>query len=485
MAFKDLKDFLSFLDKKGQLKRIKTQVDPDLEITEITDRVCKAEKGNVALLFENVSGSSIPVLMNMYGSEERMSWALGVDRLDELGERVAGLLKMDPPGGIMDGLRRLSQLSEVARFRPKLVSDAPCQEIVETKEPSVADIPILKCWPQDGGKYITLPLVITRDPENGRRNVGMYRLQVYDDRTLGMHWHIHKVGAEHYRHGEAKSQRLEVAVAIGGDPATIFTGSAPLPPMVDEFVFGGWLRKSRIELVKAKTVDLEVPAHAEIILEGYVDPEERRTEGPFGDHTGYYSLPDEYPVFHLTAVTRRRRPIYPSIVVGKPPMEDCYMGKATERIFLPIIKMIHPEIVDLNMPYEGVFHNLVIVSMKKSYPGQTRKVMYGLWGMGLMSLTKMMVVVDADVDVSDLREVLFRVTNNVDPKRDFVIVEGPLDALDHSSPMSHYGSKVGIDATKKGPLDGHTRIWPDDIVMDKDVVERVNRKWRELGIDIG
>ncbi|MSQ14526.1 MAG: menaquinone biosynthesis decarboxylase [Dehalococcoidia bacterium] len=485
MAYKDLREFLSFLEKRGQLKRIKAQVDPELEITEITDRVCKANTGNVALLFENVRGSSMPVLMNMYGSEERMSWALGVDRLDELGDRVAGLLKMDPPGGIMDGLQKLGRLTEVARFRPKIVSDAPCQEVVETNEPSLADIPILKCWPQDGGRYITLPLVVTRDPETGRRNVGMYRLQVYDDRTLGMHWHIHKVAAEHYRHGEAGSRRLEVAIALGGDPATIYTGSAPLPPMVDEFLFAGWLRRSRVELVKAVTVDLEVPAHAEIVLEGYVDPLERHLEGPFGDHTGYYSLPDEYPVFHLTAVTRRKSPIYPSIIVGKPPMEDCYMGTATERIFLPIIKVLHPEVVDMSMPYEGGFHNLVIVSVKKSYPGQTRKVMYGLWGMGLMSLNKMMVVVDADVDVRNLREVLWRLTNNVDPRRDFVMVDGPLDALDHSSPFSHYGSKVGIDATKKGPMDGHTRPWPDDIVMDKDVVERVNRKWRELGLNLG
>ena len=328
MAYKDLRQFIDFLEQQGQLQRIKAPVDCDLEIAEITDRVCKASRGNVALLFENVRGYEMPVLMNTFGSEERMAWSLGAKTLDEAATRVSNLLKMDIPSGLLGKLRRLGELSEVARYGPKLVDKAPCQEVIVRENPSLATLPILKCWPQDGGRYITLPLVITRDPATGRRNVGMYRLQLYDEQTLGMHWHIHKGGAEHYRHGQERSQRLDVAIALGGDPATVYSGSAPLPPIVDEFLFAGWLRRERLDLVKGVTVDLEVPAQAEIVLEGYVDPEERRTEGPFGDHTGYYSLPDEYPVFHLTAMTRRRNPIYPSIIVGRPPMEDCYMGKA-------------------------------------------------------------------------------------------------------------------------------------------------------------
>ena len=484
--FKDLHEFTRFLEAQGQLKRVSARVSPMLEITEITNRVCKAERGNVALLFENVEGSSMPVLMNMFGTEQRMCWALGIERLDDLGDRIAKLMAMDIPHSLVDKLKKLVELSEVARYSPKIVGHGPCQEVVETTNPSLADIPILKCWPQDGGRYITLPTVITRDPATGRRNVGMYRLQVYDERTLGMHWHIHKGGAEHLRHGEEQSvPRLEVAIALGGDPTTIYAGSCPLPPIVDELLFSGWLRKEKVEMVRCKTVELEVPAHAEIVLEGYVDPTERQVEGPFGDHTGFYSLEDDYPVFHLTAVTRRRDPIYPSIIVGRPPMEDGPMGKATERMFLPLMRMLHPEIVDVNIPPEGSFHNLVIVSIKKAYPGQARKVMYGLWSMGLMMLTKTIIVVDEEVNVSDAREVVWQVTNNIDPRRDVVFVDGPLDALDYAAATPHYGSKMGIDGTRKSALDGHTRRWPDEVVMTPDVQALADQRWQEYGIKLG
>ncbi len=487
MPFLDLHDFTAFLEKQGQLARITASVDPALEIAEITDRICKAERGNVALLFENVAGSKIPVLMNAFGTERRMCWALGVDRLDDLGDRVAKLLAMDIPRSLTDKLKKLMQVSEVARFGPKIVAGAPCQEVVETDNPSLEDIPILQCWPKDGGRYITLPLVFTRDPVAGRRNVGTYRLQLYDERTLGMHWHIHKGGAEHYRHmrDAAPDGRLPVAIALGGDPVTIYSGSCPLPPIVDEMVFAGWLRRESVAMVRCKTVPLEVPAQAEIVLEGFVDVTELRTEGPFGDHTGFYSLEDEYPVFHLTAVTRRRDPIYPSIIVGRPPMEDGWMGKATERMFLPIVRMLQPEIVDMAMPFEGVFHNLVIVSVKKSYPGQARKVMYGIWSSGLMMLTKNIIVVDEGVNVHDPREVVWRVTNNIDPRRDVVFADGPLDALDFASPVPHYGSKMGIDGTRKGPMDGHTRPWPEEVRMTPEVKALVDRRWAEYGIDLG
>lgn len=466
------------------LVRVKAQVDSDLEISEITDRVVKSRGGGPALLFENVKGSRLRVLINTFGSEERMCAALGVNKLDDLGARVAKLMAMDVPNNLQEKLQRLMDVSEVVRFRPKLVEKAPCQEIVEVDHPTLDGLPILRCWPGDGGRYITLPLVFTRDPATGRRNVGCYRLQVYDDRTLGMHWHIHKGGAEHYRHGQEQGRRLPVAIALGGDPVSVYSGTCPLPPIVDEMLFAGWMRHESVEMVKCKTVDLEVPAHAEIILEGYVDPDERRTEGPFGDHTGFYSLEDEYPVFHLTAVTRRRDALYPTIIVGKPPMEDVWMGKATERMFLPLVKMVHPEIVDMNMPAEGGFHGIVVVSVKKSYPGQVRKVMYGIWSMGLMMLAKNVLVVDADVNVHDPSELAWRFANNVDARRDIVIVDGPLDALDHSSPTSHYGAKLGIDATQKSPLDGHTRPWPDEVRMSPEVQALVDKRWREYGINL-
>jgi 4-hydroxy-3-polyprenylbenzoate decarboxylase len=484
VAFDDLRDFIAHLESKRQLRRITAPVSRDLEITEITDRVVKgpAEK-NVALLFERVEGFDIPVLMNSFGSAQRMAWALGVEELDEVGARVGKLLDLKMPGSFFDKLKKLGDLFDLAKAGPKTVRSAPCQEVVETQNPSLKPLPILKCWPGDAGHYITLPLVFTRDPEKGQRNVGMYRLQLFDDRTLGMHWQTHKGSAEHHREAErTRKETMEVAIALGGDPATIYTGSAPLPPGIDEIVFAGWLRGSGVPMVRCKTIDLEVPANAEVILEGYVDPKDRRREGPFGDHTGYYSLAHDYPVFHLTAVTHRKNPIYPSIVVGRPPAEDYWLGKATERIFLPIIRMLLPEVVDMNMPAEGIFHNLVIVSIKKRYPGQARKVMYALWGLGLMMLAKNIVVVSENVDVHDLSEVAWRATGNIDPKRDLVIVEGAMDDLDHAALRHRYGGKLGIDATEKGQLDDIRQEWPEEIVMSEEIRRLVTRRWREYGL---
>ena len=485
MAFRDLREFLSLLERRGRLRRITTPVTRDLEITEIADRVMKGPIAqNVALLFEHVEGFSMPLLINAFGTEERMAWGLGVERLDDLGEKVRHLLDLRMPGSLLEKLRKGLELLEVARTGPKLVKSGPCQEVVETEHPSLAEIPALRCWPKDAGHYITFPLVITRDPVTGLRNVGTYRLQVYDERTLGMHWQIHKGGAEHEREARRVGQaRIPGAIALGGDPATMYVGTAPLPPGLDEIMLAGWLRGQAVELVRGKTIDLEVPAHAEIVLEGYVDPAESRVEGPFGDHTGYYSLANPYPVFHLTAVTRRRDAIYPTIIVGRPPMEDYWLGKATERLFLPIIRMMLPEIVDMNMPAEGVFHNLVIVSVRKRYPGQARKVMYGLWGLGLLMLAKNVVVVDEWVNVHDLSEVAWRVTNNIDPARDLVVVEGPTDDLDHAALRHRYGGKLGIDATeKRPPLDRVEQPWPDEIRMTEEVRERVSRRWREYGL---
>jgi len=483
-SFRDLRDFIAFLESKKELVRVRAPVSCELEIAEIADRTVKRD--GPALLFENVSGYDMPVLINMYGTRQRMSWALGVDDIEELVARVRKLLGMTQgvPQSLMGKLRALGDLAHLASFEPRVVSSGPCQEVVITGEQAdVAKLPVLKCWPMDGGRYVTLPLVITRDPETGTRNVGMYRMQVFDGRTLGMHWQTHKVGTHHERVAVDKGlSRLEVAVALGGDPATIWAGSAPLPPGMDEFRVAGFIRQEAVELVKAKTVDLEVPAHAEIVIEGYVVPGEVRLEGPFGDHTGYYSMAEQYPLMHVTAVTHRRKPIYPTIVVGRPPMEDYWMGKVTERLFLPAIQMFLPEVVDINMPAEGVFHNLVIVSIKKEYPGQAQKVMYGLWGMGLMALAKAIVVVDANVNVHDLSEVAWRVTNNLDPARDITIVSGPLDDLDHASPTPKAGSKMGIDATAKGPADGRMRPWPPDIAMSRDIVELVDRKWAEYGL---
>ena len=484
MKYKNLRDFISFLESKGELRRITTPVSWDLEITEICDRVVKS--GGPALLFENVEGSDIPVFINMYGSEQRMAWALGAEKLDDLVDRISELLGLmqGPPQGVMEKIRTLGQLMKMASVRPKIVRNAPCQEVVlQGDDVDLNRFPILKCWPKDGGRYITLPLVITKDPETGVRNVGTYRIQVFDGRTCGMHWQTQKVGTRHYRISQEQGRdRLDVAVALGGDPASIWSGSAPLPPNLDEMMAAGFIRGEGVEMVKAKTVDLEVPAQAEIVLEGYVTPGDERIEGPFGDHTGYYSMADIYPVFHVTCITHRKNPIYPTTIVGRPPMEDYYMGKVTERIFLPIIQMVLPEVVDMNMPAEGVFHNLVIVSVKKEYPGQARKVIHGLWGLGLMSLAKAIVAVDHTVDVQNLSEVAWRVTNNLDGERDIFFATGPVDDLDHASSTPKFGSKIGIDATTKGPDEGYHRGWPPDIVMSDEVKALVDSKWSSYGI---
>ena len=483
MSFSDLRELVAHLERRGQLRRVGTPVSRDLEITEIVDRVSKSNgDANIALLFERVEGFDIPVLVNTFGSADRMATALGVERLDDLGARVAKLLDLKMPGSFFDKLRKVGDLFDLAKAGPKHVRSAPCQEVVESDHPSLAALPILQCWPRDAGRYITLPMVFTRDPVTGARNVGMYRLQVFDDRTLGMHWQTHKGSAEHHRLAEETGKPMDVAIALGGDPCSIYAASAPLPPGIDEMVFAGWLRGSGVPMVSGKTVGLDVPAEAEIVLEGWVDPAERRLEGPFGDHTGYYSLAREYPVFHLRAITRRRTPIYPTTIVGRPPQEDYWLGKATERIFLPIVRLLLPEVVDMNMPAEGVFHNLVIVSIRKRYPGHARKVMYALWGLGLMMLAKTIVVVSEHVDVHDLSEVAWRVTGNIDPKRDLVLVEGPMDDLDHSALRHRFGGKLGIDATEKTDTDGIGQPWPEEIVMSEEIRTLVSRRWAEYGL---
>jgi 4-hydroxy-3-polyprenylbenzoate decarboxylase len=483
MAFADLREFIAHLDKHGRLRRVTAAVSRDLEIAEITDRVSKGPAArNVALLFERVHGFDTPVLINAFGSPDRMAAALGVEQLDDLSARVAKLLDLRMPGSLFDKLRKLGDLFDLARAGPKRVRSAACQEVVETEHPSLATLPVLQCWPGDAGRYITLPMVFTRDPVSGARNVGMYRLQVFDDRTLGMHWQIHKGSAEHHRLAESAQRRMDVAIALGGDPCAIYSASAPLPPGIDEMVFAGWLRGAGVPMVACRTVDVEVPADAEIVLEGWVDPGERRLEGPFGDHTGYYSLARDYPVFHLKAITRRRHPIYPTTIVGRPPQEDYWLGKATERIFLPIIRLLLPEVVDMNMPAEGVFHNLVVVSIRKRYPGQARKVMYALWGLGLMMLAKTIVVVSEHVNVHDLSEVVWRATGNIDPKRDLVVVDGPMDDLDHAALRHRFGGKLGIDATEKAEMDGIAQPWPEEIAMTEEIRALVTRRWAEYGV---
>lgn len=481
MAYQDLPDFICFLETQGLLHRIECEVDSVLEITEITERVVK--RGGPALYFSKVTGSPYPLVINTFGTMERMALALGAENLDQVGERIRQYLELlhTSSGTFLEKLKALPKAAELALILPKTVKKAPCQEIVEM-DADLTLLPILQCWPQDGGRYITLPLVFTKDPESGRRNCGMYRMQVYDGKTTGMHWHIHKDGARHFQKvGEAG--RIPVAVALGADPATIYAATAPLPPDLDEMIFAGFLRHKPVEMVKCKTVDLEVPAHAEFILEGYVDANERRREGPFGDHTGYYSLADDYPVFHLTCLTRKANPLYPATVVGKPPMEDAFLGKATERIFLPLLKMLVPEIVDLNLPPEGVFHNCAVVSIRKRYPGQAKKVMHALWGLNQMCFTKMIIVVDEEIDVQDLSQVSWKVFNNIDARRDLVLVDGPLDMLDHASPLPGYGTKLGIDATRKGSGEGHQREWPEDLSMLPQVRELVTRRWSEYALD--
>ena len=481
MPYRDLREFIAFLESKGDLRRISAPVSAELEMTEIAYRSLRAD--GPALLFENVDGHDMPVAINLFCSERRMNWALEVEDADSLAGRLEAMIEMlqgGPPQGVLNKLRTLGRLVHVGAYQPRTIGNPPCQQVVLSGEDvDLYELPIIKCWPMDAGPYITLPLVITKDPETGTQNYGIYRMQVFNRNTTGMHWQTHKVGARHYR---ASAEKLEVAVALGGDPASIWTGSAPLPPDIDEMVLAGFIRDEGVELAQAVSVDLKVPAHAEIVLEGYVTPGEEKTEGPFGDHTGYYSLAEPYPVFHVTTITRRHNPIYPTTFVGRPPTEDYWMGKVTERVFLPLIRLILPEVVDVNMPAEGIFHNLVLVSMKKEYPGHARKVMYGLWGLGLLSLTKVIVVVDDFVDVQNPSEVAWRVANNINPATDLVLVDGPIDDLDVASPTPRFGSKVGIDATRKGPQEGYHREWPPDIEMTPEIRERVSARWAELGL---
>ena len=481
MIFNDLREFIDFLEDKKELVRIKKEVDPILEVTEITDRISK--KGGPALLFEKVKGSQMPIAINLFGSYKRMAWSLGLDDFNAISQRFSSLLKVDFELKLRQKIEALFDLYKLSTSKPKEVKKAPCQEIVKDKEFSLFNYPILKCWPDDGGRFITLPLVITKDPESGKQNMGMYRMQVFDEKTTGMHWHTHHDGAVNYRKAVKLGKRLEAAVALGGDPVTIYSATAPLPYGIEELFFAGYLRGKPVEAVKAKTVDLLVPAKAEIILEGYVEVGEERIEGPFGDHTGYYSMAADYPVFHITCITQRKDPIYPATIVGKPPMEDCYMGKATERMFLPFIKMQLPEIVDINLPIEGVFHNCALISIKKSYPMHARKIINAIWGLGQMMFTKFVVVFDDEVDVQNPSEVVWKAFNNVDPSRDIMVVEGPLDVLDHSSNRPIYGAKMGIDATKKWPEEGYQREWPNEIQMSEKIKKLVDERWKEYGLE--
>jgi 4-hydroxy-3-polyprenylbenzoate decarboxylase len=476
---RDLRSWIDELRRAGELIEVTAQVDPHLEVTEIADRVSK--RFGPALLFSNVAGSELPVLINQYGSWNRITMALNTRSLDALGGRVGDLLDLQPPHGLVAKVKALGRLRELASFIPKVGKDGPCQEIW-LPEPDLDALPILTCWPGDGGPFITLPLVFSKDPRTGVRNCGMYRIQKVDARTALMHWQIHKDGAAHLRDSQG---RVEVAVAIGTDPATTYTASAPLPPHLDEMVFAGFLRGKSVEMVKCRTVDVEVPAESEIVLEGYVDANDLRPEGPFGDHTGFYTPVDDYPAFHLTGMSMRRDAIYSTTIVGRPPMEDFFLGKATERIFLPIIRTMIPDLVDMNLPLEGVFHNCALVSIDKRYPGHAKRLMNAIWGLGLLSLTRCIVVVDADVDVQNVSEVAFQAFSNVDVGRDMLVTQGPVDALDHAAPYFAYGSKVGFDATRKLPGEGIVRPWPDPIRMSEEIRAQVDARWADLGIPLG
>jgi 4-hydroxy-3-polyprenylbenzoate decarboxylase len=460
--YADLNDFLADLEKRKLLARISDAVSPDLEIAAVTDRVCKTAGGGPALLFDHPAGYDIPVASNVYGSNERMCLALGVETLDDLAKEIDELMTPQMPAGIMDALKMLPMVGRLRDLMPKTVKDAPCQEIVD-QDGTLDSLPILKCWPDDGGKYITFPLVFTKDPETGMRNIGTYRMQVYDGRTTGMHWQRHKGGAQHHRVAEKLGRRLEVAVALSPEPVLPYCATAPMPEGLDELLLGGFLSRRRIELVKCITVDLEVPASSHIVLEGYVEPGERRREGPFGDHTGLYSQPDDFPVFHVTCITQRKKPTYLTTVVGIPPMEDFYLGLASERIFLPMIRKTLPEIVDMHFPAEGIFHNLVLVSIDKRYPGHARKIMNAFWGLGQLMFSKTIVVVDKDVDVHNLSQVAWIVGTHYDPLRDIQMTKGPVDDLDDASDLPAFGGKMGIDATKKWASEGYTRHWPERV----------------------
>ena len=512
MAYRDLREFVRKLENEGELRRVKAEVDPVLEIAEVVQRLRRealrgenapekkpkdntgigtAQEGPTpaglgpALLFEKPKGSRYPLLINAFGSVRRMELALEVENLQDVAARIRGFLDMQTPQGLFDKLKMLPKLAELGSFFPRNVKDAACKEVVRKgNDVNLLDFPILKCWPQDGGRFITFPLVFTKNPETGKRNVWMYRMQVYDERTTGMHWQTQKHGAEHFRRARAKNPegRIPVSVAIGADPATTLGGILPIPPDLDEMMFSGFLKREPVELVPCETNELEVPANAEIVLEGYVNLSEMRTEGPFGDHTGFYSLEGEYPVFHVECVTHRKDPIYLTTVVGPPPQEDFFMGYAIERVFLPLMKMTHPEIVDVSLPAEGIVHNLMIVAIRKSFPGHARKVMNAIWSLGQAMFTKVIVVVDHDVNVHDYHEVVWKALCAIDPERDVQFMLGPMDTLDHAARLQDFGSKMGIDATRKWASEGFTRPWPDEILMDEKTKARVEGLWKSLGI---
>jgi len=476
---KNLREYIELLEEAGELKRITYEVDSNLEITEIADRIVK--QNGPALLFENVKGYSIPILINTFGSLKRIAIALEVENIEEVSKRIEDILNLKPPEGLLGTFSSLINIiNELKDAKTKLVKKAACKEEIHIKDASLEEFPIMKCWPKDGGKFITFPLVFTKDPETGICNCGVYRMQVYDERTTGMHWHIHHHGAKHFFQYQKLNKTMEVAVAIGAPPAAILAAVSPLPDDFYEMAFASFIQKKSIEMIKAETVDLEVPAEAEIILEGYIDPNEKRIEGPFGDHTGFYSLEDLYPVFHITCITHRKDPIYHSIIVGRPPTEDCFIGKAIERIFLPLIKKQYPEIVDINMPFEGVFHNLMIISIRKRYPGQARKIMNAIWSLGQAMFTKVIVIVDDWVNVHDLSEVAWVVLNYIEPERDIQFMKGPVETLEHASDIPFYGSKIGIDATKKIPEEGFKRKWPERIIMDDFIKEKIDKFWNLL-----
>jgi 4-hydroxy-3-polyprenylbenzoate decarboxylase len=483
MAFDDLRDFIRALEQNGELKRVSFEVDPYLEITQFADHSVKT--GGPALLFEKPKGSKMPVLINAFASMRRMEIALGVSNIEDIACRIVGFLQIEKPESLLDKLRMLPKLRELGSMFPKTVSTGPCKEIIRRENFSLHEFPILHCWPGDAGRFITFPLVFSRNPETGKRNCGVYRMQVFDGQTTGMHWQKHKHGAEHYRRlvADGQNTRMAVAVAIGSDPVTMYSAILPLPPSIDEMLFAGFLRGRPVEMIRCETSKLEVPANSEIVLEGYLNLGELRREGPFGDHTGFYSLDDDYPVFHIECITHRKNPIYATTIVGPPPMEDFYMGKAIERIFLPLMRLQIPEIRDISMPAEGIFHNLILIAIRKSYPGQARKVMHAIWGLGQAMFSKCIVIVDEDVDVQNAREVVWKALNNIDPQRDIEFVTGPVDSLDHASRMPNFGSKMGIDATTKWPSEGFTRRWPNVIEMSPEVLRRVDELWIRAGLD--
>ncbi len=482
MAIENLREWIQVLEDAGELKRISAEVDPYLEIAEITDRVSKElGSANCALLFENVKGSKMPVLINAFGSRERMALSLG-DSPDAHAQRIEDLLEQAPPEGIIEKIKLLPKLAQVGKWFPKKVSSSSCQEVVWTGDDvDLSKLPVLTTWPDDAGPFITFPLCVTNDPVTGRRNLGTYRLQVMGAKETGFHTHRHKDARRHLNKAGDSGSRIPLAVCIGADPATCFASVVPAPPDIDELMIAGFIRNKPVPLVACKSVPLEVPATAEIVLEGWVDPENLRREGPFGDHTGYYSLADDYPVFEVECITMRKNPIYHTTLVGRPPQEDCWMTEGIERLLLPVLRKQFPEVLDYRMPFEGVAHNLMYLKIKKDYPGHARKLMNAIWGLGQAMFTKVIVVVDDDCDIHNDAEVAWRVLNNIDPQRDFEFTMGPMEVLDHASRAACYGSKVGIDATRKMPEEGFTREWPDEIVMSEDIKRQVSKRWTELG----